>query len=57
MRSAVRGVTSLRSIRMRERAYNFMPIFESGGAHAAYCTNDCQYCQSTRRKLNSRMRE
>jgi hypothetical protein len=26
-------------------------ILESGGAHALYCTKDCQYCLATRRKL------
>jgi hypothetical protein len=35
---------------MRERTYN-LPILESGGAHAPYCTNDCQYCHTNRRKL------
>jgi hypothetical protein len=24
---------------------------ESGGVHALYCTNDCQYSHATRRKL------
>jgi hypothetical protein len=27
-----------------------VPILESGGAHAQYYTNDCQYCHATRRK-------
>jgi hypothetical protein len=26
-------------------------ILESDGAHAPNCTNDCQYCHATRRKL------
>jgi hypothetical protein len=52
MRSAVRGVTLLRSSRMRELAYNFSAYLESDGTHAPYCTNDCQYCHATRRKLN-----
>jgi hypothetical protein len=48
MRGAVRGVTPLRSIRMRD--YNFSAHFRVG-THAPYCTNDCQYCHATRRKL------
>jgi hypothetical protein len=45
------GDTPLRSIRMRERTTTSVPILESGGAHAPYCTNDCQYCHATHRKL------
>jgi hypothetical protein len=41
MRGAVRGVTPLQSIRMRERACNFSAHFTSGGAPAPHCTNDC----------------
>jgi hypothetical protein len=51
MWGAVRRVTPLRSIRMRERRTTAVPILESGGAYAPYCTNDCQYCHATRRKL------
>jgi hypothetical protein len=46
-RGAVRGVTPVRGIRMRERAYN--AILESDGAHALYCTNDCLYRHAPRR--------
>jgi hypothetical protein len=42
MRGAVRVVAPLRSVCMRERAYNFSAYFKVG-AHAPYCTNDCQY--------------
>jgi wyosine [tRNA(Phe)-imidazoG37] synthetase (radical SAM superfamily) len=45
MRGAVRA---LRSIRMRERAYNFSAHFRVG---RSACTNDCHYCHATRRKL------
>jgi hypothetical protein len=30
---------------------NSVPILESGGAHALYCTNDCQNSYAIRRKL------
>jgi hypothetical protein len=50
MRSAVRSVTLLRSIRMRERAYNFRAHFRVGRG-IPYCTNYCQYYHATRRKL------
>jgi hypothetical protein len=50
MRGAVQGVTPLWSIRMREPTTSVF-ILESGGADAPYCTNDCQYCHGTRRKL------
>jgi hypothetical protein len=49
MRSAVRGVIPLRSIRMRERAYNFSANFRVG--QGASTANDYQYCHATRRKL------
>jgi hypothetical protein len=51
MRGAVRGVTPLRSIRMRERAYNFIAHFRVGRGVRTDCTNDCQYCHPTCRKL------
>jgi wyosine [tRNA(Phe)-imidazoG37] synthetase (radical SAM superfamily) len=51
MQDAVRGVTPLQSIRMRERAYNLSAHFRVERAQAPYCTNDCQYCHTTRRKL------
>jgi hypothetical protein len=44
MRGAVRGV------HMRKRAYNCSAHFRVG-RYAPYCTNDCQYCHATRRKL------
>jgi hypothetical protein len=51
MRGAVRGVTPLRSIRMRERAYNFSAHLRVGRGARGYFTNDRQYCHATRRKL------
>jgi hypothetical protein len=51
MRSVVRGVTPLRSIRMRERAYNFSVHFRVGrGARTVLYYNDCLYRHATRRK-------
>jgi hypothetical protein len=49
MRGAVRGVTPLRSIRMREPTTS-VPSLESDGEHASYCINDCLYQHGTCRK-------
>jgi wyosine [tRNA(Phe)-imidazoG37] synthetase (radical SAM superfamily) len=51
MRGAVRDVTPLRSICMRERAYNFSAHLELDKAHSPYCTKACQYCHAARGKL------
>jgi hypothetical protein len=32
------------------------PILVSDGAHAPYCTNDCQFCHTPRRKLKLNLR-
>jgi hypothetical protein len=41
MRSAVRGVTPLRSTRMRERAYNFSAHFKVRLGARTVLSNDC----------------
>jgi hypothetical protein len=56
IRNAVRGVTPLRIILMRERAHNFSAHLDSDGAHAPYCTNDCLYRHATRRKQKLKLR-
>jgi hypothetical protein len=50
MRGAVRGVTSLRSVHMRESAYNFSAHFRLGW-DVPCCNNYIEYCHATRRKL------
>jgi hypothetical protein len=47
----VRGVTQVRGIRMRDRAYKFSAHFRVERGARTYCTNDCQHCHATRRKL------
>jgi hypothetical protein len=47
------GVSACVSVRIlhNERGTTSVPTLESGRLHAPYCTNDCQYCHATSRKL------
>jgi hypothetical protein len=56
-RADVRGVTPVRGIPMRERAYNFNAHFIIGrlARTVLYLLYNCLYCHATRRKLKLKL--